>query len=297
MVTSSFKGDTFKLTGESAKDFAFESLYPRSGATGAESIAYVGNDIVIGKQGRLEALSGVEQFGDVENDDLTVGVSNLIEGFDSWVVVYNSRKQRIYCHPTGESQIWVLHKPLMGTVLSPWSKWTTTHESSFNPTAMMNMLDPSDGLEYVFFGDANGNFYKLEGSSSGDAGTNDINTERLSKLFTLTHDAQAYNVAGYMEYRGSLQAATVTLRFEYSGHSVFNESFTIDIPAITGFTTYGGGFYYNNDEFYGTTFNGRLTRQKFSVAGQSNSIQVRATVDGSTDFEIKEIGFEITAAS
>lgn len=297
MVTSSFKGSAYKLTGASAKDFAFEELYPRSGATGDESVVYVGNDIIIGRQGRLEALSGVEQFGDVENDDLTVGVSNLIEDFDDWTIVYNSRKQRIYCHPTGESQIWVLHKPLMGTVLSPWSKWVTAHESAFNPTAMMNMLDPSDGLEYVFFGDAGGNLYRMEGSSSGDAGTSDIKSERLSKLHTLTHGAQAYNVEGYIEYRGSLQAATVTLRFEYSGQQVFNETITLNIPAITGFTTYGGGFYYNNDEFYGTTFNGRLTRQKFLAPGQGNSIQVRATVEGSTDFEIKEIGFNFTATS
>ena len=297
VVTSSFKGSSYKLTGSSSKDFAFEELYPRSGATGDESVVYVGNDILLGKQGRIEALSGVEQFGDVENDDLTVGVSNLVDGFDDWTLVYNSRKQRVYCHPVGDSQIWVYYKPLAATTVSPWSKWVTAHESSFNPTAMMNMLDPSDSLEYVFFGDANGNFYRIEGTSSGDAGANDVKAERLSKLYTLTHDAQAYNVTGYLEYRGSLQAATVNLRFEYSGHGVFNETITLTIPAITGFTTYGGGFYYSDGEYYGTTFNGRLTRQHFDVPGQGNSFQVRATVDGSTDFEIKEIGINFTAAS
>jgi hypothetical protein len=297
VVTSSFKGSAYQLSGTTAKDFEFIELFPRSGATGDESVVYVGNDIIIGRQGRLEALSGVQQFGDVENDDLTVGVSDLVDGFNNWTIAYNSRKQRIYCHPTGGSQIWVLHKPLMGTVLSPWSKWVTAHESGLNPTAMMNMLDPSDSLEYVFFGDASGNFYRLEGSGSGDGGTSDIKSERLSKLFTLDQDAQSYSYDGYLEYRGSLQAATVTLRFEFSGHQVFNEVITLNIPAITGFTTYGGGFYYSNGEFYGTTFNGRLTRQKFSAPGQSSSVQVRATIDGSTDFEIKEIGFNFSATS
>ncbi len=162
---------------------------------------------------------------------------------------------------------------------------------------MMNMLDPADGLEYVFMGDANGNFYRMEGTSAGDAGSADIKSERLSRLFTLTEAAQAYSFEGYLDYRGSLQAATVTLRFEFAGHSVFNETITLTIPAITGFTTYGGSFYYNNDEFYGTAFKGRLTRQPFTVAGKSDSFQVRVTVDGSTDFEIKEVGIKFTATS
>lgn len=297
VVTSSEKGSCFQLTGDSAKDFAFSELFPMSGATGDESVTYVGNDVLIGRQGRIEALSGVDRYGDVENDDLTVGISNLVETFDDWTIVYNSRKQRIYCIPNGKSQIWTLHKSLAGQGISPWSKWVTRHSSAFNPTAIMNMIDPVDGLEYVFFGDSDGNFYRLEGSSSGDADSQDIKTERLSKLYTLTDDAEAYDIEGYLEYRGSLEAATIVLRFEFSGYSVMNEVMTLSIPAITGFTTYGGGFYYSNGEYYGTTFSGRLTRQKFGVPGQANNFQVRATVDGSTDFEIKEIGLKLTASS
>lgn len=297
-VTSSLRGSAFKLTGASAKDFAFEELYPRSGATGDEAVAYVGNDILIGRQGRIESLSGVEQFGDVENDDLTVGISDSIDTYNDWVLTYNSRTQKIYCYPDSKSEIWVLHKSLVGSGVSPWSRYVTDHAMAFDPTAIMNMLDPSDGLEYVFFGDASGNFYRMEGTGSGDGGTTDVDVERLSKLYAFPEGAQAYNIEGYISYRASLTARSVRLRFEFSGESVFDSQITVNLPATTqGQVTYGGGFYYSGGKYYGATFSGRLTRQKFGVAGKSNSFQVRATVSESTDFDIKEIGLKLTAAS
>ena len=148
-LTSSDEGSLFYLTGESAKDFAFEELFPRSGASGDEAIAYVGNDILYGRQGRLESVFATQNFGDVDATDVSIGVSDSIEDFTDWTIIYNSRNQKVYCVPSGQSQIWVLYKPLLVTNLSPWSKWTTLHSMAMNPTAIMNMLDPQDGLEYV----------------------------------------------------------------------------------------------------------------------------------------------------
>jgi hypothetical protein len=164
---------------------------------------------------------------------------------------------------------------------------------------MMNCFDPSDGLEYVFMGDASGNFYRLEGTSSGDGGTADITVRRLSKLVQLPSDAQAYNIEGYISYRGSLTQRQVTLAFEYHGQHVFDQTITVDLPAISqSGIVYSGSKYYNQPGvYYGASFTGRLTRQKFGVAGKSQAFQVRTTVSESTGFDIQEIGLKFTATS
>lgn len=294
VATSSKKGSMFKLTGGSAKDFAFEELYPRSGASGDEAVAYVGNDIAFGRQGRIESLISTDKFGDVDTDDISNDIFDLIEDFDDWTIVYNSRNQRIYCVPAGQKQIWTYHKSVQG--ISQWSKWVTAHSNEFASTAMMNMLDPADGLEYVFFGDANGNFYRLEGTGvNGDGGLNNITSERLSPLIKAPLNAQSYNFEGWISYRVG-NAQTVILTFEYRGESIFNESITITIPVVSNRKVYGGGHYYNNNEGYGS-FTGRLTRQPITVPGGGNEFQVRASVEGTEDFRISEIGFRFKAAT
>ena len=295
MIISSDQGSLFYLTGGSSKDFAFDELFPRSGASGNEALTYVGNDILYGRQGRLESIIATQNFGDVEANDVSIGISDAIEDFTDWTIVYNSRNQRVYCVPANQSQMWVLHKPVIDTGLSPWSKWTTQHAMAMNPTAIMNMLDPQDGLEYVFMGDGDGRLYRVEGTGSGDGGSADIIVERLSALYDAPLDAEVFQIEGYISYRKDA-AATVTLQFEYAGTSVFNETITITIPAPTRLV-YNDSNYYNNDEYYGTAFGGRLTRQKFITPGQSNQFQIRATIEGQTDTEIHEIRCRIKTAA
>lgn len=297
VVTSSEAGSLFKLSGSSSKDFAFEELFPRSGAEGDESLVWAGNDIYYGRQGRLESVRATEEFGDVENHDLSVDIADQIDTFSDWISVYNSRKDRVYFFPVDQSQVWVLYKPLLDTQLSPWSKWTTQHSSAFNPTAVMNCLDPSDSLEYVFWGDANGNVYRMEGSGeSGDAGSANLVAFRLSKLVSMPLDAKTYDISGWVRWRRD-DAHTLTLRMEYAGENVFNKAIDISLPAATGAIYYGGGHYYSDGEYYGTLFQDRLTRKTFPLAGQSNEFQVRLTVEGTNDFEISEVGFRIDAAA
>ena len=158
------------------------------------------------------------------------------------------------------------------------------------------MIYSVDGLEYVFAGDASGRIYRLEGSGSGDAGSANINTERLSALFEMPLDAESYLLEGFIQYRKN-QAATVTLTFEYAGMSVFNESVTINIPAVTGGSHYSGDVYYSGDFYYNAPFLNKLTRQKFAIPGMGNNFQVRVSVDGTTDFQINKIGLRFSAGS
>ena len=62
-----------------AQDFEMVSLFPRSGAKGRESLVHAGNDVMYGRQGRIESVGATEQFGDVETNDLSEDISNLIE--------------------------------------------------------------------------------------------------------------------------------------------------------------------------------------------------------------------------
>jgi len=293
-ITSSLNGDMFKMTGTNAQNFQIEPLYPRSGASGNESVTYVGNDIVYGKVGAIESVASTDQFGDVETNDLSASIYDKVKTYKDWTIVYNSRTQRVYCFPDDVSECWVLHKPMIGQPVSPWSKWTTTHPMAFQPTAVMNAYDPQDKLEYVFMGDTFGNIYRLEGTGSGDGGTYDITCERLTGMVRIPSDASMYNIDGWIIYRKNV-AATVTLRFEYAGISVFNETITISIPADTS-GIYWGGFYWGGG-YWGSKFAGRLTRQRFGVPGRSTEFQVRITVEGSTDFEIQEIGFRFYTAA
>jgi len=289
LITSSKSGSLFNLSGSSAKDFAFNEFFARSGASGDESVTNVGNDITYGRNGRLESVIATDKFGDVDGNDLSSDIYNLVENYKEWTVVYNQRNQRIYCLPTGESQIWVYHKPLVGSNLSPWSKWTTVHSSAFNPTVIMNMLDPADGLEYVYFGDSNGNFYRLEGQTNeGDGGANNVKAKRRSGLIQAPSDLMVNNIEGWIKYRSG-DSATVTITIYYRGMNVYNETITVSIPVVTNRKVYGGGSYYNSGEGYGS-FSGRLYRQIIGIAGQSNEFQVEIEVDGKTNFQISEIG-------
>ena len=319
IIISTENGKLFNLTGASAKDFAFSDFYENSAAVGDESIVYIGNDIIYGRQGRIESVRDTDRFGDSEADDISREIQDLIQGFTGWTSVYNSRLNRVYLFPSGQSEVYVFQtsmrdaassgrsasalqsalgqQPGSGTGLSPWMRWTTQHELAFMPTFVGSMLDPSDGLEYTFMGDASGNFYRLEGSgASGDAGGSDVKTEWLTKLISADLDAQVYDVQGWIKYRKG-DAATVTLRFEYAGETAFNEDVTIAIPAITGRPLYNNSLYYNDDNHYGTAFRQRLIRQKFLAPGQANEFQVRVTVEGTTDFQINEIGIRLKTAS
>ena len=166
IIVSSEYGNLFRIEGQSAEDFLMTPFYPRSGATGDESLVYAGNDFYYGRQGRIESVLSTERFGNIATDDISIGIEDKINDFKGWTSIFNSRTQKVYFFPDEQSEVWVFNKPLyeklkqieqgtnasteQGNQLSPWSKYVTGHALAFQPTAVMNMLDPSDGLEYVF---------------------------------------------------------------------------------------------------------------------------------------------------
>lgn len=295
-VLSTEQGQLFNLEGSSAKDFSFRDFYPGSAASGDEAIAYIGNDIIYGRQGRIESVRDTDRFGDSEANDLTRGISDQIAAYNDWRIIYNSRLNRVYNFPGDVSECWVFNTSMLGGDVSPWMRWATLHPLSFEPTFAMSMLDPGDGLEYVFMGDASGNIYRLEGTGSGgDGGEYSIKTDWKSKLFAAPLDAQAYKIEGYIKYRKNV-AATVLLTFEYAGEAAFDEDIEIDMPALGGVSHFGGDVFFGGDFWFGAPFS-RLIRRKFAQVGQASDLQCRVRVTSPRNFSINEIGLRFRAAT
>lgn len=294
VVTSSLMGNFFQLTGTNAQDFAFSSLFPLSGASGDESISFVGNDILWGRVGRITSLMATNTYAHVEQDDISLPIFDQISSYTDWTLCYNSRTMRVHCIPSSQSQMWVYHMPLEESGLSPWMLWTTQHPMSMQPTCMMNMIDPVDGLEYVFMGDSSGNFYRLEGTgASGDGGAYSIQSSRTSKLYRIPGNLQLNDLDGYVAYRKG-DAISLNLTVQFGGKEINSYTSTISIPAVTA-AFFGGGSYYGGGAYYGSTSK-RISRQDVGQVGYGEEFQVTAAVDSNSTFAINEVGFRCEAS-
>lgn len=301
MAISQLGGAFEKLIGNSAQDFELDKLARGSGAVDDEAVIATSNDVIYGARGRIESLSAVEQFGDVEVDDLSFKIKPDVEGFGSWTLLYNSRVKRVYCFPdiTGTDEIWVLHTDFIGLRLSPWSKWTTLHALDFRPSAVMVCRDPVDRLEYTFMGDNSGNLYRLEGTpGGGDGGTAEVITFRRSGIISSGLDTQALGISGWLQHRKKLPN-DAELSFAFSGEHVHDVNLTIALSSVStiNITVYNGEVYYGGNFFYGPAQEDRLVRRIFGTSGQSNQFQVETRVQGKNEFAITEVGLRYDQAS
>lgn len=289
LIMSSENGRIRKLAGTSAQDFAVLPFFVGSAAAGDEALVNTRNDIVFGRPGAIESLSGVQQFGDVITDDLSrwIGVKNI----SSWKIYYDPDGQRVFCFPKDGSEIHVLYKEMLGAPVSPWSKWTTTHSMAFQPTAVAALKRP-DGTTRIFMGDGSGKLYMLDGVGSQDGGSADVTAFRDSFIKKSRGDINT--ITGYVDYLKTNDAQTITLDFKFGGITQVDLSETITVPALTTSAVYGTTAYYGTTSTYGPAFKGRFARQGFSVSGSSNGIQVRSTLTGSA--EIDEIWVKYSEA-
>lgn len=279
------------LSGSDSTDFKLEKLHDGSGAIGVEAVVSTSNDIIYGAPSHIESLLSTDKYGDVEFDDLSFKISDDIAAFTDWTLVYNPRVRRVYCFPSAGNEVHVLHTDFIGTELSPWSKYTTEHSFSFQPTATMLCRDPVDGLEYVFMGDGNGNVYRMEGTgTSGDAGSANIIASRTSKLYSAPLDTKAFHINGWLTHRKQ-NANTAQLRFLFAGKHVHDVRKTQTLSAVTYDTPYNGSVYYGGSYYYGAAQQNRLVRRTFATPGNANSFQIETKVEGTESFAIPEVGF------
>ena len=269
-----------------------------AGARGRESVVATSNDIIYGSPGKIENLKATDKFGDVEWDDLSFKIRPDIIDVVGWSIVYNPRLKRIYCFPSGQQEVWVLHIDFIGTNLLPWVKWTTRHALSFQPTAVMVCRDPVDLLEYTFMGDGAGRLYRLEGTgTSGDGGTDAVEMKRVSKLYSAPMDAKGFNFSGWLQYKKLTTSSTVKLRLLFSGEHPFDSEKTMSTTAVVFTTPYGGSVYYGGQFYYGPSQLNRFIRRIFGIEGQGNQWQIEVTVDDNNDLALTEVGLRYDFAS
>ena len=310
VIFSTIRGSMFQFTGTTAQNYGIVAFYNGSAASGDEAVCHVGNDVYFGRDGAIESLASVQNIAEASVDDLSRFISNEVQDVEQWRLVYDRNTQRVYCFPKDNDEIWVFQKPIydsvakqaamnnLGQFVSPWSKYTTRHSAGFMPSTVWNMLDPSTSTMAVYFGDTSGNIYKMEGSTfNGDGGTTDILSTRTSKSFQ-SPPGQKWDVNGWILYRKPTSEVKVSLVFEYGGVAVFDQAIELTLPApdTTTASYYGSGtsYYGSGTSYYGTSFVGRLSRQEWSAAGRASQLQVRAQIEGQTDFSIAEIGINWT---
>ena len=296
VVMSTDQGALYVLSGQDATDYSLTPFYQGSALAGDEPMANVGNDIVMGRQGIIESLSGTINFGDVETDDLSKPIHHDIDKVSAWTIVYEQVSQRIFCFPNNQSACWVFHKDLAQTNLSPWSKYTTAHAMDMRPTAVMTMLDPGTGLPQVYMGDKDGNIFTMNGGGGQDGGTADITVTRTSGLIRPPFPANTvYNIDGWIGYKKQF-AADVVLTFQFGGVSTPDREITVSIPESGDIGVYNDSAYYNADSYYSSGFGQKIFQQNFRVSGISSHFQVKASITGTSDIEIEEIGLNFRSA-
>ena len=317
-IVAGTRGSNFyELLGEDSKDHSLSELASISGNEGEEGIVFADNDILYSRRGAIDSVGATATFGDVETDDLTRWIQGNVRDIASWTMEYSSRFKKLYAFPSGGGRVHVLHKSFIDEVnrglktgefasnpvprLSPWSIWETADSFNFEPTATQRMFRPTDGLEFIYMGGGDGTLYQLEAETGGDPNSNDIVAERTSAAFTVP-PGEVFDVVGWVRYKQGF-SGTLTITFEFGGENVFDESVSVTLGAASNNIVFNGTDasasvgYFSGDVYFNTSFGGRLTRAKYTSAGKSDQIQVKASVTGSADFFIEEIGIEFNEAT
>lgn len=292
ICVSTDRGSIFQIVGSDSNDMQILKFYPRSGATGDESFQFVGNDIFYGRLGRLESLVTTDKSGDIASNDVTTQISDEIENLYDWQIAYNQRTQKIYIHAIsegGENVIYQYSKDMEGGQLSPWVRITTDNSFACEPTAMMSLINPTDGLEYTFMGDDAGNLYVMEGvDGEADAGENDITTTWRSGLLKLDNEMIAQRFTGHVSYRSGVDTE-ITIRFLFGGSYVSTDTITVPLAGSSGGVYFGGEVYFGGSFYFGVAFDGRFRRETIKPAGRGEEFQIEVSHTGTVDFEINEI--------
>lgn len=286
---SSDRGRLFELTGADSTDYAWVDFYTGSASIGDESMVNMGDDVAFMRQGgAIESLRATEVFGDVEVDDLSRWIRSTTENVSDSIAIYDQTKQKVYFFDAANNRALVMHKDMLRTGLSPWSVYKTSHASSFSVTSAAYMKSPTTSTdEFVYWGDANGNVYQMEGTGeSGDGGTSDIRTHRRS---TLTPTVETDTISGRVEYR-RISAVTLNLQFEWTDdYSIAECACSLNAPPDGdywgGEAYWGGTFYFNSGNLYAR----KISTKGFSPVGRGPSVYIHTLVETSNDFDVIKI--------
>lgn len=293
LIISTEDGRVFRLTGSDSQDYAWVDYYAGSAATGTETMANIGNDVVFMRQGgNIETLLDTDRSGDVETDDLSRWIPTTVKDLTDAITIYDQSNQKVFFFVS--NQVLVFYKNCYygyAGKLSPWSIYKTLLTDSFNTDAARYMLRPGETTRSVYFGDSSGNIYDMNGSGDGDGGTEDIQTLRkLNIMYDLPTEQEV--IYGNVQYR-RLGECELTLDFDWSdAYNVSNSIMVLKGPPLSETAGYFGGSAYFGGEFYfneGFKYAIKVSHKNFSPTGRGKSFIMSAYLETKVRFKIDHI--------
>lgn len=294
LIVSTEDGRLFVLTGSDSKTYAWTDLYAGSAATGVESFVNVGNDVLyMRKGGNIESLQSTQQYGDVRADDISRWIKTTVKNLTGVRIAYDQSNQKVLFF-TNTGKVLVLFKDLLGNQLSPWSVYTTQHPSNFSTSAVKYMRAPGTSSYSVYFGDATGHIFNINGSGSGDASTYSIATLRQLRLVDTADNLnfRAKILNGRVTYR-RIGDCALTLSFDWPDeYNVSQSTLTLKGPPPGDIGAYYNSSSYYNDIAYfnqGTSFANKISSRGFSPTGRSHGVTMGMQLDTKVQFQIDYI--------
>lgn len=303
LVVSTENGRLWKLTGADSTDFAWSPFYPHSnvGGTGTscESIASMGNDVVFMKNnGAIETLVSTQDFGDVATDDLSKWIRTLTSGLISSRIVYDQARQKVYFF-ADTNIVLVLFKDMMNSGLSPWSRYKTSHSSSFSTNVAVYMRKPGGTEWFVYFGGSSGQIYQMDSDSAGDPSSTEIESYRRSKFNEMFEDKYGNPVQPeYDRLRGRVfyrRISDVDLLIDVEwadDYSINRCTVPLEGPSTSDGAFYFGGSWYFGGAYYWNTgfqFSQRTSTKGFSPVGRGPGFYISTIVSSVQDFDILKL--------
>lgn len=310
LVLSTAEGRLFKVTGSDATDYQIDEYYPGSSALGDEGIVNTGNDVTFARTGRVvESLVSTDRYGDVSTDDLSKWIPTSVKLMSNPITVYDQEQQKVYLFDDGLSGVLVFDKEffLSGRSddtgqLSPWIMYKTNMLNRFSTKCAANIRDPlsTTKTRTVFWGDADGRVYNMNGTlSGGDGGDTSVVTYRKTRIIS-EMDTVNEVMFGLLEYvRRSV--TPIELIFNW-GDEYHRETISFNLKASFGLGSpvfWGGDFYWDartgvDDRAHNYWSSGRVVDDQvstlsFSVPGKGQNFTLEIQISDTDDFRISRI--------
>jgi hypothetical protein len=304
LIVSTSRGGLFKLSGTGPDTYKWLDFYPHSSAIGDESMASGGNDVFYMRTGAaIESLQATQNYGDVAVDDVSRWIPTTMKNMTGGIAVYDQQNQKMLWFCSGK--VLALYKDLYygGCVvddggqkqkLSPWSVYTTTHDSAFSVAAARYMRLPGTQNYSVVFGDSSGRIYDLNGSGNGDSGNTDITLSRGTRF--LGSESGLNYLKGIpkavIQYERVQQCSiSVSLTFG-DEYNTSDASVTLKGPTTADTAAYFGGSYYFSESIYfnsGTGSAGAKSHINTSMVGRGRPVTMQVSSTNRIRYHVDNI--------
>jgi hypothetical protein len=305
LVISTLGGRTYKLTGTNSTNYAWVDFYAKSNAIGYESMVNIGNDVAYMREGgNIEALTGIQQYGDVSADDLSRWIPDTVRNLTGAIAVYDQTNQKVYFFVSGK--ILVFYKDIFygGAMvtpegermkLSPWSVYRSQlGGGSLSVSAAKYMRYPSTTTYTVIFGDDSGRLLDINGSgSSGDGGSDDVTLVRKTRYIDERYGQKFNRVTkGTVEYRRTTEC-DITLTHEWGDeYNTSDCTLTLKGPPTTSSSGYWGGSSYWAGSFYWSeafSFSDNVSHQNYSPVGRGSGMTLTISSENSVQYIVDSV--------